>query len=333
MQVILGMISISDNADEAAGQISMHSGEFPPVTMTKQIGLMLHGEHPQAFVITRKGLCKHWHLVEMLERQVLKCFRIDNSVQAPAPPPPVPPSPVPTQPPTTADQPPPVLPSPVPTQPPATADQPCTNPAYFVRHFHVGENLIKVYIPSAYPLSHTRRAVLYLAGTTCEEAPIRAFHGSEIVYAPQFTNHGRYPWKNGVPDWLLNWVAEAQVDDASCRWSLFGFSRGAAWGAILAADVRLTFHRVLLVAPYVLPSCSDSDRHKLTVNLPMYRRGAGGPGFRDDLCIASGSEDPWPPCVFFLPTIQQTCRSIVFEGVGHPASLAKGVELWNNLLF
>ena len=30
--------------------------------------------------------------------------------------------------------------------------------------------------------------------------------------------------------------------------------------AILAADVRLQFHRVLLVAPYVLPSCSHVFR-------------------------------------------------------------------------
>ena len=89
MQVIPGMISVS--ASEA--QIGIHSGDAPPVTMTTQTGLMLHGEQPQAFVLTRKGQCKNLPLVDMLERQVLTCFRIANSVQAPAevveaPPPP-----------------------------------------------------------------------------------------------------------------------------------------------------------------------------------------------------------------------------------------------------
>ena len=179
-----------------------------------------------------------------------------------------------------------------------------------------------VYIPSG--IRADTRVVLYLPSTHCEEAPISDFQGSEIVYAPQFTNHGRHPWKNAVADWLLNWVAEAQVDDPSRRWSLFGFSRGAAWGAILALDVRLTFHRVLLVAPYVLPSCSDHDRHKLTVKLPKYGH---------DLCIVFGTADPWQPCIL-IKTIQQTCRNMIFEGLGHEASMAKGVqELWTGLVF
>ena len=51
---IPGMISVSPTKD----QIGIHSGDAPPVTMT-QTALMLHGEQPQAFVITRKGVLKH----------------------------------------------------------------------------------------------------------------------------------------------------------------------------------------------------------------------------------------------------------------------------------
>lgn len=324
MQVIPGMIRVFPNEK----QIRIHSGDTPPVTMTNQTGLMLHGEQPQAFVITRKGWCKHQHLVEMLERQVRICFRIANSTQFPgqaqvveAPPPPVPsppmvpsPAPAPTQPA------PPVLPSPGPTQP----------PAYVVRQLHVDAHLIKMYIPSGIGApTNTRCAVLYLASTTGEEAPIQNFQGREIVYAPQFTNHGRYAWKNGVPDWLVNWVAETQVNDASCRWSLFGFSRGAAWGALLAADVQLRFHRVLLVAPYVLPSCSPDDRHKLTARLPMYER---------NLLIAFGSADSTKlEVISLIQEIQQTSgRTAVceFEGLGHKASLARAVqEFWRGLFY
>lgn len=298
MQTIPGTISISPSEL----QILTHSGEFPPVTMTTQTGLMLHGEQPQAFVITNKGVCKHQHLVELLERQVRTCFAINNLVQAPAvveeappPPPPFPP----------------------------TADQPCANPEYFVRHLQVGEHRIKMHIPIGRG-ADTKRVVLYLASTQGEEAPTSAFEGSEIVYAPQVTNHGRKPWKNDVPDWLLNWVAQAQVNDVSCQWCLCGVSRGAAWGAILAADVRLTFRRCLLVAPYVLPSCSDRCRGMLTVRLPTYKK---------NLCIAFGSADPWQPCNVFQQ-IQQSCRSRVFEGLGHDESIRQGVQdLWKGLMF
>ena len=125
---------------------------------------------------------------------------------------------------------------------------------------HVDENVIEVYIPRALP--KTKHAVLYLPDATGEQAPINAFRGNEIVCAPQFTNYdgNGKAWRNVVPDWLPKWVAEAQGRGVRCRWGIFGNNRGGAWGAILAADGRLTFHRVLLVAPYILPSCSVSDR-------------------------------------------------------------------------
>ena len=250
-------------------------------------------------------------------RQVLTCFgraRPTSDTTTPPPPPPPPPPSV-------------TPPAVLPTQPPPTADldQTLTSYGYRVQHLHFGEHLINKYIPVKTPTTPPR-AVLYLHGTGGEQPPVRAFQGSEIVYAPQFTNHGKKKWTNDVPDWLLKWVAKAQVDDASCQWCLFGFSRGAAWGAILAADVNVTFHRVLLVAPYVLPSLSTNDRQKLETRLPKYKH---------NLYIAVGSKDVWKPYTIALleaihidpndPLIQ----TIVFEGVDHWESLEKAAQkLW-----
>ena len=63
MQVILGMMNVYPNECS----IGLHSGEVPRVTLTNQIGLLLLGEEPQAFVIKKKGLNVHNHLVEMVE--------------------------------------------------------------------------------------------------------------------------------------------------------------------------------------------------------------------------------------------------------------------------
>ena len=305
MQVIPGMISVWASED----QITIAPKDQPSsVTMTNQTGLMLHGEEVQAFVVTKSGVYKYHHLVQMLEKQVRKCFgapQLPMSPMVPSPPPPA-----------NADQ----LPRPDGTiTATATASE-----VYVVQTLRVDGNLIKLYIPSGGIDTKKKIAVLYLGSTVGEEAPLRNFQGSETVIAPQFTNHGRYPWKNGVPDWLVKWVSEIQVKDASCQWSLFGFSRGAAWGALLAADARLQFHRVLLVAPYVLPSRSHEDECKLKARLPMYK---------GNLLIAFGSADPWPP-FSLIQEIIKTSRHRVFDGAGHEASLAKAVqECWPGLFY
>ena len=96
-----------------------------------------------------------------------------------------------------------------------------------------------------------------MPGTKSELPPEDQFSGREIVYVPIHVNHGRKPWKNPVPDWLVPWLAEAQAADKECKWSICGYSRGAAWGAVVAADPWLTFSRVLLIGPYVLPCLSQ----------------------------------------------------------------------------
>ena len=315
---IPGMVSIHDNDKH----IELDSGVVPRVTMTKQIALMLHDNKPHSFVIEQTGVRKFRPLAEMVARQVVTCLRIDNSVDVPPPRPP-PQLPVPTS----GPPPPPQLPVPTSDPPPQVPTLEPSRPVYDTQILRVGEDgkhLIKVYIPSATPAANTRRkVVLYLSSTTCEEAPIYDFQGSEVVCAPQFENSGRAAWRNEVPDWLVNWAIEAQAADNS-RWSLFGFSRGACWGAAIAADVRLHFHRVALVAPYILPRWSEEQTSQLCVRL----RQKG-----NNLCIAFGSRDHWQPCSV-VQLIQEACASLVFEGLDHQESLRAGVQaLWHGLFF
>ena len=102
------------------------------------------------------------------------------------------------------------------------------------------------------------------------------------------------------------------------QWSIFGFSRGAAWSTKLAADPTLKFHRVLLVAPYVLPSLSESDKGQIAMRLPLYK---------EDLMTCFGSRDHWPPSEL-IQQIQKTCCNKVFEGMGHEASKVAGAADW-----
>ena len=167
-------------------------------------------------------------------------------------------------------------------------------------------------------------AVLYLSSTLGEGPPITRFHGIETVYFLQYTNTGRAPWKNDVPLGLLAWVADAQREDTSCRWCVYGESRGAAWAAILAADVKLVWSRVLLVAPYVLPKRCPQD---LSVRLP---------GYGKTVCVAVGEQDTWRPYTDrFLDdcAIRGTCCIQVFPYLGHDESLRRGKEMWPELLF
>ncbi len=79
MEVIPGMISISDIVE----QIVNHSGTGPPVTMTKQTGLMLHGDESFGFVVKvrSQGSQTLKHLAEKLDSQVRKCSSLRNAVR------------------------------------------------------------------------------------------------------------------------------------------------------------------------------------------------------------------------------------------------------------
>ena len=111
---------------------------------------------------------------------------------------------------------------------------------YFVQGGANNEGVIKVYEPRS-TTPDKRPIVLYLLSTELEEPPFDHFCGGEIVCLPQTTNSGT-PWKNDVPNWLRDWVALVQRYHPFVPWSLFGCSRGAAWGLLmLAAEPKLEF--------------------------------------------------------------------------------------------
>ena len=129
MQLIPGIINVSDNED----QIVVRPADVPQVTLTKQIAVMIHGADPHAFVITKSGVAKYSHLVEMLNRQVSACFRgqaaaehaLHNSMAVSAP-------------------------------EPAATSQPLQQAPYTFRLCTVGKNVIKVY-------THTHGRDIYRA--------------------------------------------------------------------------------------------------------------------------------------------------------------------------
>ena len=92
-----------------------------------------------------------------------------------------------------------------------------------------------------------------------------------------------------------------------------------AWVAILAADVRLVWSQVLLVAPYVLP-CRDAQ--------PM---AVGLQRLGERLQIRVGQADEWLPATYkFVEdcAISGTCDFQIFSGLAHEASLREGEALW-----
>ena len=166
--------------------------------------------------------------------------------------------------------------------------------------------------------------VLYLPSTTGEFPPIAKCQG-EQVYMPLITNTGT-PWKNTPPDWLSTWVAKVQVDAPRCRWSLVGFSRGAAWALILAANERLNFHRVLVVAPYAFPSCTHHERENIIAAFGRRRPGT--------FCVAFGSKDQWQPdkMMNMIKKGLQTHLWRILEDANHETSLERAMdELWDGV--
>ena len=181
---------------------------------------------------------------------------------------------------------------------------------------------MKIYFPSSSSgsRSNCNVKVLYLPSTCGEEPPVDKFSGREIVYVPIHPNSGKVAWKNPVPPWLVEWVADAMAANKECKWSICGFSRGAAWAALLAAKFR--FERVLLIAPYVWPCLSPEDRGQMRLELPKYGQ---------TLAIVFGSLDYYQACDLF-EAIRSVCVRIDFEGVDHEGSKKKALVYWQGLL-
>ena len=166
-------------------------------------------------------------------------------------------------------------------------------------------------------------ALLHLPSACCERPSIKDFQGRAIIYAARYENAGGgKPWRKDIPPQLREWVALAQGENPRIQWCLYGGSRGGAWAAILAADVRLVWSQVLLVAPYVVP-CRDAQ--------PM---AVGLQRLGERLQIRVGQADEWLPATYkFVEdcAISGTCDFQIFSGLAHDASLREGGALWKRL--
>ena len=220
---------------------------------------------------------------------------------------------------------PPPPPYPLPTQvPPQALGR--TGAYHHRRHFDVGEHArwIDVFIPCDY--AHIPEgelgelpAVLYLPTTFCESPPIAKFGGRMVVYAPKFTNQSKKPNRNPMPPWVRDWIATKQ--NGQQRWSLFGCSRGAAWGAQLASISTLKFVQVFLVAPYTFAWAEEKQNDDMVKGLKKYGQ---------NLTIAFGSKEylaksTWTNDVF------DNCHGVTWEGLTHEESIKRAVDEWGGL--
>ena len=153
------------------------------------------------------------------------------------------------------------------------------------------------------------KVVVYLPGTILEppnnqpnnskQVP-RWWTGEEMVFAPEIEGQGGTPWRNEMPTWIPEWVHFLQSQaPKETQWSLMGFSRGASWGVSLLSQPDVTFHKVLLVAPYMLPRWSEAHKAQIL-------RALGASGLRARLVC--GERDHWrADCLRLLDEVSKSC--------------------------
>ena len=121
--------------------------------------------------------------------------------------------------------------------------------------------------------------IVYLPGTTQEYPNNQAspkkecdvpcwWTGEETVFVPEIINTGKHPWKQDLPAWMPWWLRWLYLRaPRGTTFSLMGFSRGAAWGLQMLgifADAKLfQFRKVMLLAPYFLPSMDEERRERM----------------------------------------------------------------------
>jgi len=150
-----------------------------------------------------------------------------------------------------------------------------------------------IWTPRTPDASGTKCVVFYLPSTFCEQPKESWFQGHEIVVSPQVAMpKSRYPWRQEMPEWIVELFVHLQKEYAlrctqehsSLHFGLVGFSRGASWGLRIATESQLTFSKVLLLAPYVLPMYkAESWSGVPTIPTKL----------RDIVMVIWGTQDPW----------------------------------------
>ena len=155
----------------------------------------------------------------------------------------------------------------------------------------------------------------------------RLFQGKEVVLCPIVHNcRPKAQWRQEIPAWITTWILHLRERHGDVKWSLVGFSRGAAWGLKISSEID-GFDYVLLVAPYLTPSIRDGEGQGIAERLrPLYDRQA--------LRIVYGMQDTWYPkreeaVNTVIWSIMDRSQLTQYENCNHNDSKAKALkEFW-----
>ena len=156
--------------------------------------------------------------------------------------------------------------------------------------------------------------VVYLPSTFGERPRQDLLTGNEWVLCPVINTRVSTPWKLPLPEWLAELLQHVQRCWAGVtKWALMGFSRGAAWGLQVATHSGLRWQAVLLLAPYLPPSCSSDHGQLQQIRMGLATLGTSA-------SILYGELDPWKPCERLLE-MMSTCHCRCLPQLGHAAIL------------
>ena len=192
--------------------------------------------------------------------------------------------------------------------------------------FKSNDKVLHHYLLYSMSTGMTEKVVVYLPSTKLEPPnnhpnnPKQVPHwwtGEATVFVPEIEAQGATPkWRNEMPTWIPEWVHFLQSQaPKETQWSLMGFSRGASWGASLLSlsQPDVTFHKVLLVAPYMQPRWSDAHQAQIL-------RALGASGLRARLVW--GERDHWrADCLRLLDEVSKSCDVRWAQQCDHEQSL------------
>ena len=200
-----------------------------------------------------------------------------------------------------------------------------------------GDEEYHMWKPRDFPSHRAKTYVIYLPSTieTGKGAvPLgtQLFQGTEVVLCPivynRSSNAGK--WKQEPPVWITNWIKHLMEQHGDCKWSLCGFSRGAAWGLQISAEIN-SFSFVLLVAPYLLPKIKSEKG-------PIIADHCRSLGARNALVIVYGKRDEWYPDESvkeheLIWSIFRSCQFTEYENCDHAHSKEKALTaFWYRLV-
>ena len=178
--------------------------------------------------------------------------------------------------------------------------------------FKSNDKVLHHYLLYTMSTGMTEKVVVYLPSTKLEPPnnhpnnPKQVPHwwtGEATVFVPEIEAQGATPkWRNEMPTWIPEWVRFCRsCAPMETQWSLMGFSRGASWGLSLLSQPDVTFHKVLLVAPYMLPRWEELELHRAQI-LSALR--VSGPRAR----LVWGARDEWlGDCLMLIRQASNLC--------------------------